>query len=132
MPIYKKRVLFISTHNAARSQMMEGYLRTKYGDTYDALSAGTEPSRISPYAVTVMAEIGVDISGQRSKSLKGIKEDEMDLVVTVCPIFSWAKKIVRQNFPDPGLLGGSDEDILTGFRKLRSDIVKWIDEQFGS
>jgi arsenate reductase len=130
--MFKKRILFISTHNAARSQMMEGYLRTKYGDRYEAFSAGTEPSIISPYAIAVMAEIGVDISGQISKSLKGIKEDEMDLVITVCPVFSWAKKIVRQNFSDPGLLRGSDEDILIGFRKLRNDIVKWIDEKFGS
>jgi arsenate reductase len=129
--MYKKRVLFISTHNASRSQMMEGYLRTKYGDMYEAFSAGTEPSRINPYAITVMAEIGVDISGQRSKSLNEINEKEMDVAVTLCPVFSWAKKSIRQCFPDPGLLWGSDEDVLIGFRKLRGDLVKWIDEEFG-
>jgi protein tyrosine phosphatase len=63
----KKRVLFLSPHNAARSQMMEGYLRARYGDRYEVFSAGTEPSPVSPYAIMVMAEIGVDISGQRSK-----------------------------------------------------------------
>jgi arsenate reductase len=111
--------------------MMEGYLRTKYGDIYEAFSAGTEPSPVNPYAIRVMAEIGVDISGQRSKSLEEINEKDMDVAVMVCPVFSWAKKMIRQWFPDPGLFWGSDEDVLNSFRKLRNDLTSWIDRELG-
>jgi arsenate reductase len=133
----KMRVLFICTYNAARSQMAEGYLRTRYGDRYEVYSAGTEPSRVSQYAIKAMAEIGVDISGQESKSLSDFIGKEMDVVVTVCdgakkscPVFPWAKKVIHQSFPDPGLLQGSDEAILAGFRMIRDDLVKWIDQEF--
>lgn len=128
----KQRILFISPHNAARSQMMEGYLRSRYGNEYEAFSAGTEPTTLSPRAVTVMAEIGVDISAQRSKSLHEVDEKGMDLAVMVCPVFSWAKRMIRHPFPDPELLVGSEEHKLKGYRQLRDDLVKWIDEKFGS
>ncbi len=127
-----QRILFISPHNAARSQMMEGYLRSQYGDLYESFSAGTEPTSLSINAVTVMAEIGVDISAQRSKSLYEVDEKTMDVAVMVCPVFSWAKKMIRHPFPDPGLFFGSNEQKLRGYRALRNDIVKWIDEEFGN
>jgi arsenate reductase len=128
----KRRVLFISPQNAARSQMMEGYLRAKYGDRYEAFSAGTEPTRINPYAIRVMAEIGIDISRQRSKSLCEINEKEMDVAAMVSPVFSWAKKMIRQWFPDPEVFYGSDEDRLIQFRKLRNDLTNWVDMEFGN
>ena len=94
----RKRILFICTHNAARSQMAEGYLRARYGDGFESFSAGTEASTVSPYAVRVMQEIGVDITGQRSKDLKEFAGVEMDVAVMVCesakaacPFFPWAK-----------------------------------------
>jgi arsenate reductase len=135
----KKRVLFICTHNAGRSQMGEGYLRARYGNRYEVFSAGTEPLPVSPYAVRVMAEIGVDISGHESKSLSQFIGEEMDIVVTVCdraqkicPVFPWAKRTIHHGFPDPESLRGSDEDILAGFRAIRDDLVQWIDTEFQS
>jgi arsenate reductase (thioredoxin) len=135
----KKRVLFICTHNSGRSQMAEGYLRARYGDRYEVFSAGTEPLPVSPYAVRVMAEIGVDISGQESKSLKEFIGVAMDIAVTVCdsaqktcPAFPWAKRTIHHGVPDPGTLQGSDEEIMSGFRAIRDDIVEWIKTEFGS
>lgn len=134
----KKRILFLCNHNAARSQMAEGYLRGRYGDTYEAFSAGTEPSRLSRYAIAVMGEIGVDISGQESKSLDTFFGQEMDVVVTVCdsakkacPIFPWAKRTIHHEFLDPGSISGSDEAVLAGFRVIRDELVRWIDNEFG-
>lgn len=66
----KQRVIFICTHNSARSQMAEGILKTSYGDQYEAYSAGTKPTKVNPYAIKVMSEIGINISHHRSKSVK--------------------------------------------------------------
>jgi len=130
----RKRILFICTHNAARSQMAEGYLRTRYGDRFEAFSAGTEVSTLSPYAVRVMQEIGVDIAGQRSKSLKEFAGIGMDVAVTVCdsaksacPFFPWAKELLHASFRNPKDFTGSEEEILAGFREVRDEITGWID-----
>ena len=119
----KKRVLFICTHNAARSQMAEGLLRALYGDRYEAFSAGTEPGRVSTGAIRAMAEIGIDISHHRSKSLTEFLDQEFDYVVTVCdhakescPYFPGGKKIIHQSFEDPSALTGTEEEIMAGFR----------------
>ncbi|MEI6840144.1 MAG: arsenate reductase ArsC [Methanomicrobiales archaeon] len=134
----KPNVLFICTHNAARSQMAEGYLRARYGDQYDAFSAGTEVSTVSPYAIRTMLEIGIDISQQRSKSLDEFDGKKMNIVVTVCdnakaacPFFPGAKKTMHMSFPNPKSFSGSDEKVLDGFRTVRNDITKWIDATFG-
>lgn len=134
----KTNVLFICTHNAARSQMAEGYLRARYGDRYDAFSAGTEASTISPYAVRAMLEIGIDISQHRSKSLEEFDGKKMDIVVTVCdnakaacPFFPGAKKTLHMSFRDPKSFTGSDEEMLAGFRMVKNNITKWIDATFG-
>jgi arsenate reductase len=134
----KKKVLFICTHNAARSQMAEGYLRARYGDRFEAFSAGTSVSSVSPYAIEVMNEIGIDISQHRSKSLDEFEGIEMDVVVTVCdtakqacPFFPWAREIVHANFPNPKDFTGSPEEILAGFRTVRDAITNWIDGYFG-
>lgn len=130
----KKRVLFICTHNAARSQMAEGYLRAKYGDRFEAFSAGIHASRVSQYAAAVMKEIGVDISGHRSKTIAEFAGQEMDIVVTVCddakeacPTFRSAKRVIHAGFPNPRGYAGDIESILRGYRELRDAITRWID-----
>lgn len=135
----RSRVLFICTHNAARSQMAEGYLRARYGDRFEAFSAGTDLSSVSPYAIRVMQEIGVDISHHRSKSLREFDGNEMDVVVTVCdsanaacPFFPWVKETIHQGFHDPKALTGSEDEILAGFREIRDAITRWIDQNFGT
>jgi arsenate reductase len=133
----KKKVLFICTHNAARSQMAEGYMRAKYGDHYEAYSAGTEVTRVHPVAIGVMKEIGIDISGHRSKLVDEFYGRGIDIAVTVCdpagsvcPYFP-AKTIIHQAFPDPSGLAGSEEEVRAGFRAARDEILRWIDETFG-
>ena len=80
----KPKILFICTHNSARSQLAEGLLRSIYGDKYESYSAGTNPSKINPLAIKAMAEIGIDISKQYSKSLDEFSDTEIDLAVAVC------------------------------------------------
>ncbi len=134
----KKKVLFICSHNAARSQMAEGYLRARYGRRYEAFSAGTEPRPVNPVAVAVMREIGVDISGQQSKPLGEFTGVEIDLAVTVCdsaraacPFFPWAKENVHAEFPDPVGKGGNEEQRLAGIPGYPGQIVSWIDQNLG-
>lgn len=133
----KEKVLFICTHNAARSQMAEGYLRARYGERYEVYSAGIAPAdEIDPRAVAVMAEIGVDLSGQETKPLSVYFQQEMDTVVTVCeggvcPMFPWAKTVIHEAFPDPRAFTGSEEEVLDGFRGVRDGITRWIDGRFG-
>jgi arsenate reductase len=134
----KKRVLFLCTHNASRSQMAEGLLNSVYGDRYEAYSAGTEPSRISPYAVDVMQEVGVDISANRSKNVSEFLDKEFDYVVTLCdsaadscPFFPGGGKYIHRSFSDPSSFRGSRTVILAGVRKIRDEIRKWIKEEFG-
>ena len=135
----KKRVLFICTYNAARSQMAEGLLRALYGNRYEVFSAGTEPGRVSPYAVRVMTEIGIDIGGHHAKSLQEFLDQAFDCVVTVCdhakescPYFPGGKKILHQSFEDPSTLTGSEEKIMAGFRRIRDEIRHWIEEEFSN
>ncbi len=134
----KIRVLFLCTQNAGRSQMAEGYLRSRYGDRYEAFSAGTNPTAVSRKAIAVMREIGVDISGHRSKSLNDLAGEQMDLAVALCsnasglcPFYPFAEKTIHRNFPDPGKLTGSEEEIMEGIREIRDQIVSWIDSSFG-
>ncbi|MCX7975323.1 MAG: arsenate reductase ArsC [Candidatus Aminicenantes bacterium] len=131
----KKKVLFVCTHNSARSQMAEGFLRFLYGDFYEALSAGTEPTGLHPLAVKVMAEVGIDISQQKSKSVDEFLNQEIDLVITVCdsakekcPYFPFGKKRIHESFPDPASIEGSEQDKLEAFRQVRDQIKKWISE----
>ncbi len=133
----KTKVLFICSHNAARSQMAEGYLRAKYGNRFDAFSAGTKVSEVSIYAIQVMKEIGIDISQQQSKSLNEFIDEKMDIVVTVCdnakatcPFFPGSNKNIHMNFTDPKEFTGSEEVVLNSFRTVRDEIFRWIDETF--
>jgi arsenate reductase len=134
----KKKILFICTANAARSQMAEGLLRAKYGDRFEVFSAGTHQSRVSARAVRVMEEIGIDISHHRSKNLDVNSGMRFDLAVTlcdnahrICPVVSGAKETIHCGFPDPHLTPGSEEDVLNGYRDVRDKIAVWIDATFG-
>jgi arsenate reductase len=134
----KPRILFVCTANAARSQMAEGLLRVKYGNRFEVYSAGTRQANVSVRAITVMQEIGIDISHQRSKTLAEFAGRSFDLAVTLCdnahahcPVIPGAKKTIHQGFPDPHLTQGSDEDLLNGYRQVRDMIAGWIEKTFG-
>ncbi|MGI8929414.1 MAG: arsenate reductase ArsC [Candidatus Limnocylindrales bacterium] len=125
----KKRVLFVCTHNSARSQMAEGMLRTWSGDIFDVFSAGTEPGEIRPEAIAVMDEIAIDIRGQRSKSLDQFAGQEFEWLITVCD----RARTECSNIPgvtnpahwgiqDPSSAEGTDEERLSVFREVRDDI----------
>jgi arsenate reductase (thioredoxin) len=135
----KKKVLFICTHNAARSQMAEGLLRSLYRDRYEAYSAGTQPLRVNPYAIKVMAEIGIDISSHHSKSLDVFQGVTFDSVVTVCnqakeacPFFRGGKEYIHKDFEDPSQFEGEEGSKLAIFRHVRDKIKDWIKETFQS
>lgn len=133
-----KRILFICTANAARSQMAEGLLRAKYGGRYEVFSAGTRQSKVSIRAITVMQEIGIDISHHRSKTLAEYEGVPFDLAVilcdnayAICPNVPGARMTIHKGFADPHLTPGTDDEILDGYRKVRDEISGWIDSFFG-
>jgi arsenate reductase (thioredoxin) len=122
----KARVLFLCTHNSARSQMAEGLLRHLAGDRFEAHSAGTEATHIRPLAIRAMDEIGVDISGQESKTLERYLGKPFDYVITVCddaneacPFFPGATNRLHWSLPDPSAAKGSEEERLAVFRSVR-------------
>ena len=132
-----KRVLFICTHNSARSQMAEAFLRVFYGDHYEAYSAGTHPTEVNPYAIEVMMEIGIDISLHTSKSIEQFKGDNFDYVITVCdraqetcPFFPRAQKLLHKSFTDPSQMSGPPDVVLAEFRHVRDEIKTWIEHTF--
>ena len=124
-----KRVLFLCSHNAARSQMAEGFLRAYGGTAFAAQSAGTKATALHPLAVRVMREVGVDISRQRSKSVDDVGEG-WDVVVTVCdancPVPPRSGLKLRWSFPDPALAGGDEDAKLAAFRTVRDEIDKRV------
>lgn len=143
----KKKVLFLCFHNSARSQMAEGLLRAMYGDRYEVHSAGVEASQVDPRAIKVMEEIGIDISGQRSKAMNDYRGILFDLAVTVCdkakemcpvcgvsitaPTHAPAsKETIHKNFKDPASAEGSEEEQLDIFRQVRDEIKDWIEKTF--
>ena len=123
------RVLFLCTHNSARSQMAEGLLRALVGDRVEVASAGTTARGVHPLAVRAMAEAGIDISAQRSKTLDDLSGD-FDVVVTVCdtscPIPPRHRLLLRWKFPDPSAAGGTDEARLAAFQRVRDGIASRV------
>ena len=110
-------VLFICTHNSARSQIAEGLLRSLGGDQFEAFSAGTEATIVRPLAIKTMAELGIDISNQQSKTLERYLREPFDEVITVCdtaaeacPLFPGAAKMKHWSFPDPSKATGSEAE----------------------
>lgn len=131
----KQTVLILCTGNSARSQMAEGLLRHDAGDRFDVSSAGTHPSRVRPEAIAVMREIGIDISGHRSKSVDEFASRNFDYVLTVCdqakescPIYPGHGNRLHHSFDDPAAAGGSDEDKLAAFRRVRDEIRTYLRE----
>ncbi|MBP7070548.1 MAG: arsenate reductase ArsC [Methanothrix sp.] len=145
----KKKVLFLCTHNSARSQMAEGLLRVMHGEEYEAYSAGVAATSVDPRAVLVMKEMGIDISGQHSKTSSEFGDTIFDLAVTVCdrarqacPICSTrlelssslpkAREVIHRSFQDPAAASGSWEEQLLVFRRVRDEIKDWIAQTFGT
>ena len=150
----KMKVLFLCEHNSARSQMAEGLLRHLYGEKYEVFSAGSNPAKVHPLAIKVMAEIGIDTSKQTSKSLEEFRNKEIDLVVSVCrssarltcslcssPIVMGRPEIINTTIPrakhylhhgfnDPSEADGSDEEKTIAFQRIRDDIKQWIIDNF--
>jgi arsenate reductase len=131
----RDRVLFLCTHNSARSQMAEGLLRAAAGDRFEVHSAGTVATAVRPEAVRVMAEIGVDISGHESKTLDRFLPQAFDWVITVCddaaeacPVFPGPARRLHWSLPDPGAITGDEERRLAAFREVRDRLRALIDE----
>jgi len=126
----KKRVLFLCTGNSCRSQMAEGLVNHFLGETWEAHSAGTDPARyVHPLAVQTMAELGIDISGQRSKPVDEFRDAEFDWVVTVCddaaencPVWLGKGRVAHIGFPDPARATGTQDERLDAFRRVRDEM----------
>jgi arsenate reductase len=127
-------VLFLCTHNSARSQMAEGLLRNLAGDRFEAMSAGTEATHVRPLAIRAMGELGIDISGQESKTLEKYLKEPFDYVITVCddaneacPVFPGARRRLHWSFEDPAQATGSEEERLRVFQSVRDEIRERIE-----
>jgi arsenate reductase (thioredoxin) len=130
----KTKVLFLCTHNSARSQMAEGLLRDLAGDRFEVMSAGTEATHVRPLAVQAMDELGIDISGQESKTLEKYLGSHFDYVITVCddaneacPVFPGARRRLHWSFEDPAQATGSEEERLRVFQSVRDEIRERIE-----
>jgi arsenate reductase len=127
----RKRVLFLCAENSCRSQIAEGFLRSVAPDKFDVFSAGSKATILNVNAVTVMAEIGIDISYHRSESVDEYKDQSFDCVITVCggeedgscPVFlGRAEKRLHWPFDDPAKASGSEAEVLDVFRRIRDQI----------
>jgi arsenate reductase len=134
----KERVLFICTHNSARSQMAEALLRQRYSDRFEAASAGTEPSRVHPLALRALAELGIDASAQHSKGLDAVDGQRFDVTITVCnaareacPVLPGAARQLHWDLPDPSQAEGDEAGRLAAFRAVRDEIARLLEETFG-
>ena len=125
----RARVLFLCTHNSARSQMAEGFLRHLAGDGFEVASAGTEATRVHPLAVRAMREAGVDLGPHHSKTLDTLVDRPWDYVITVCdsanercPLFPGRTARIHWSFDDPSQATGDEEQRLQTFRRVRDEI----------
>lgn len=130
----KKRVLILCTGNSARSQMAEGLLRHDAGDKFDVESAGTKASSVRPEAIAALRELGIDISGQRSKNVDEFEGQRFDYVITVCdnaretcPVFFNAANRLHQSFEDPPAPNvGSHDERMAIFRRVRDELRAYL------
>jgi arsenate reductase len=129
----KKRVLFLCTANSCRSQMAEGIVNHYLGDKIEAFSAGTTPTFVDPRAIAVLKEIGIDISGNRSKSMTEFEGRQFDYVITLCdsaneqcPLFFGGVQKIHMGFDDPAAVQGTDEEIMSAFRRVRDEIKEQL------
>jgi arsenate reductase (thioredoxin) len=136
----KPRILFLCTHNSARSQMAERLLRHLGGDRFEVASAGTVATRVHPLAARVMEEIGLDLRGHSSKTLERYLGERWDYVITVCdqagercPLFPGPARRIHWSFEDPSAATGSEADRLATFRSVRDAIRErlrtWLAER---
>ena len=130
------RVLFLCTHNSARSQMAEAFLNELGGGRFQAFSAGTEARGLHPLAVQAMAEAGIDISVQESKTLERFADERFDLMITVCdeaneacPYFPNARERRHWSFPDPSAAGGDDDTRFAAFVAVRDAIRERVERE---
>jgi arsenate reductase (thioredoxin) len=128
----KIRVLVLCTGNSARSQMAEAFLRHDVDNRFEVASAGIHPSQVRPEAIAVMGELGIDISGQRSKSVDEFAGRQFDIVLTVCdnarekcPIYPAQTKRIHHSFEDPADCTGPEEERLAVFRRVRDQIRRY-------
>jgi arsenate reductase len=131
--VSRRRLLVLCTGNRARSQMAEGLVRHYHGGRFEVESAGTMPGRVFPEAIAVMAELGIDISGQRSKHVDELAGRSFDYVLTVCdyaretcPVFPGALSFHHQ-IADPAGVGGSEAARLAEFRRARDELRAYLD-----
>ena len=132
----RTKILFLCTGNSCRSQMAEGWARKLKGDSIEPYSAGIETHGLNPDAVRVMADAGVDISGQRSKNVAELRDIAFDYVVTVCghdhensPVFLGTAQVVHVGFDDPPRLAAgaaSEEERLAPYRRVRDEIRQFV------
>ncbi len=132
-----KKILILCTGNSARSQMAEGLLKHITQGIYEVESAGTKPSKVRPEAIKVLAEIGLDISENRSKSVDEFSDQEIDYILTVCdnakeicPYFPAKTKLIHHSFEDPAEVEGDEEIRLRVFRKIRDEIKNYLANDF--
>jgi len=133
------RVLFVCTENAARSQMAEAILRARGGDAFEVFSAGSDPGRLHPVAVEVMAEVGIDLSGQGAESVDAYRAMALDYVVTLCrdtrelsPSLRAKEMVIHQPFEDPVVGTGprAESEQRAAFRRVRDALTDCIDRLF--
>src|SRR3954466_5137348 len=129
----KQQVLILCTGNSARSQMAEGLLRHNAGDRFDVESAGTNPGIVRPEAIAAMKELGIDISGHRSKHVDEFEGQQFDCVLTVCdnakescPVFFGKAARMHHSFNDPAAVEGSEESRLGEFRRVRDGLRSYM------
>ena len=129
----KKRVLILCTGNSARSQMAEGLLRSSGGHRFEVFSAGTNPSLVRPEAIAVMSELGIDLSGHRSKHVGEFDGQHFDYVITVCddanescPAFPGNTRRIHWSVPDPAAIEGSEQERLAAFRRVRDSLAETL------
>ena len=137
----KLKLLFLCTGNSCRSQMAEGWTRHLKGELIEAYSAGIETHGLNPHMVKVMAEVGVDVTSQKSENIRDFADTKLDVVVTVCghahetcPVFPANCKVVHSGFPDPPKMakelaeeGASEDEQLECYRKVRDEIKSYVE-----
>lgn len=130
-------ILFLCTHNSARSQLAEALMRHHFGDRFEVRSAGTERTRVKPEVPLVLQEAGVDASGLSSKAIEDLGDWRADIVVTVCddakeqcPYHPGMKATIHKAFSDPSRIDSGPEDRINAFRQARNDIESWLTSTF--
>jgi ArsR family transcriptional regulator, arsenate/arsenite/antimonite-responsive transcriptional repressor / arsenate reductase (thioredoxin) len=127
---HRPRVLFLCTHNAARSQMAEGILRDLSRGTVEVSSAGTEPAGVHPLAARALRDMNIDVKSQRSKHVDEFAGQTFDVVVTLCdsarelcPVFPGDPERIHWSFPDPGAVAGTEEERLQAFKHTARELA---------